>query len=322
MEGSDERWLHIKRSWILAVYLIVPISLGVVLLDQLALGGSWQPYLTLSLLQLPIYLAVFDMPHVVASLLTYADREYITAYRKQLLFKLPIVLAIFVGIAFWSYQVAVILFISYMMYHAVKQQTGIALVFTRAPGKLHNAWTYAGVVWGSLGYMIALLPSYLTYQQLQLVTYAMLVAFVVFLILSAAMFFKSTNRFAFWYVAAVSASLVASFICLVLNYLFLTVFIMRFIHDVTAFMFYITHDHNRNLEAKNNFLFTFGHKLMAPSYLLGPLLAMFVGFYLQTTIDEYFLGAILLMILGTAHYYLEGVMWKREAPHRQYVTIT
>jgi hypothetical protein len=101
----------------------------------------------------------------------------------------------------------------------------------------------------------------------------------------------------------------------------LAIFIIRFIHDCSAFLFYITHDVNRNKVTRHNYIFRL---LRANGYVLlfvTPALAIMLGLLLRTSITNQNAIYLLIIYLGVTHYYLESHMWKRESPHRQHIAV-
>jgi len=92
MVKPEAQPLQISWRWLLAVYLIVPVLLLVVIIDRIWFSESLLPYMGLSSLLLPLYLLLFELPHIIASLLGFADREYRQQYARPLYLGLPAVL--------------------------------------------------------------------------------------------------------------------------------------------------------------------------------------------------------------------------------------
>jgi hypothetical protein len=101
------------------------------------------------------------------------------------------------------------------------------------------------------------------------------------------------------------------------GYLFLAILIPRVVHDVTGWMFYLTHDRNRNLEETRNALY----RVLAPSHLpiavTVPALAIGVNVTLDLIPGRVYDPIVLAVSLF--HYYTESFMWKRDAVHRRSV---
>ena len=76
MENNQEM-LVLKKSWIMSVFLIVPL---------VAFFGFWDwnyndqallPVLGIDTLYLPLYLLIFGLPHILASLFSFFDKLFI-----------------------------------------------------------------------------------------------------------------------------------------------------------------------------------------------------------------------------------------------------
>lgn len=309
----------IQQQWLVSVYLIVPLLALLVAVDIFLLNQTLQPYLTTALLSFPLYILFFELPHIVASLTSFADREYIAYYRPYLFRILPVVL-IGSGLMFYvSLTAGSVFYALYTMYHFVRQQTGIALTMTRRRDWLHEVWTYAGIFAASLGFIIVFAPNFIpTYMGfVPLLAILLVPASIVFIGVSIAIAVRANNTRARVYIVGVSASIIASYVFLLLNYLFLVIFVARFIHDVTAFIFYIAHDRARNEAVQHNFIYRFLGTFGVPVLVATPLLAIVAGYVLRSELMVFQVGVIVIMLIGITHYYLEGIMWKRESIHRQ-----
>ena len=116
-------------------------------------------------------------------------------------------------------------------------------------------------------------------------------------------------------------ALVGSVVLLYLmDYSFFMVLIPRVIHDLTAFAFYITHDQNRNSERTHNALYSIFDRTGIPVAILCPLLAVIFAFPLTYCMQIPWVYH-LAMIAALFHYYTDGITWKREAPHREFVLL-
>ncbi len=306
----------IKRSWLLAVYIVLPLTLILVIIDFIFLEQTLQPYLTANALYFPLVILLFELPHIIGSLVTFADTEYLTFYKQHLLSVLPITLIAFSTLFFFSISAGVLAYVFYTMYHSVRQQTGLALTMTKKRDRWHEVWTYSAVIATFLGYLLIfseafLSPAYETFIQIILIPLSIL-----FVSISTFMLYRAPRGTARMYVGAASAAIFASYLLLLFNYLFLAAFILRFIHDVTAFIVYITHDRSRNrITFHNVFYKPFAH-LGVPIFLATPFVAILIAYVLRIEFTHTTVGAVCIMLLGVMHYSLEAVMWKRDAIHR------
>ena len=304
------------------MYAVVPVTILVVVADMALFGQALQPYLTLSLLYLPLYIFVFELPHIIASLTSFADREYVEHYRRELFVVLPILIGAFALLSWYLFPVAVILYTCYTTYHVVRQQTGISLVLTKRRDNWHELWNHAGVVVGSSGMLVIFSKEFLGNFLLTPMSMVLFVSVVIFSVISLYIIYRTKPGLARWYVVAVWASVLASFIFFVLNYLFLAIFVLRFVHDVTAFMFYIVHDMNRNLGEAHNVVYGALQHLKIPILVAVPAFAILVALGLRLSTNSLTAGIFVIMTVGILHYYLESVMWKRTAPHRSHVNFS
>jgi hypothetical protein len=123
------------------------------------------------------------------------------------------------------------------------------------------------------------------------------------------------------YVLALPLMLIGSYYLLVIGYLFLSIFILRFVHDITAFIFYITHEVNRNREGVKNWLYKLVPFVPGALFVVVPAFGIGFGLVLREVFTSYEAIFIVSMVLAMTHYYLESIMWKRESLHRQYVKV-
>jgi uncharacterized membrane protein len=124
---------------------------------------------------------------------------------------------------------------------------------------------------------------------------------------------------------------VISFSCIALlfgfGYTLLALLSARVIHDLTAFMFYSVHGHNRKEESSNLIYTSFLTKNIPP-LILTPVLAIssnLMYLYLVFLTKEIpFLNSILIfgyVLMALFHYNLEGVIWRKDSPVRNYVPV-
>ena len=100
MERSNEPQFGIRRSWIMAVLLIVPAVAAFGAWDIFINEGQLKPYLRFDSLFLPLYLLIFELPHVIASFFGFFQKEYARHYKRHLFFGLPLLITL--GITIFS----------------------------------------------------------------------------------------------------------------------------------------------------------------------------------------------------------------------------
>jgi hypothetical protein len=74
----DSALQAIPRKMFLLVYLIVPVLITIVIIDSLYFEAALRPYLGLQAVLIPLYIFVFDLPHVIASFFSFFDKEYVS----------------------------------------------------------------------------------------------------------------------------------------------------------------------------------------------------------------------------------------------------
>jgi hypothetical protein len=111
------------------------------------------------------------------------------------------------------------------------------------------------------------------------------------------------------------------------GYTLLGLLSMRIVHDITAFMFYSTHNYNRKSESTNFIYTSFLTRAINP-LLLTPVLAITINiFYIylsKISVNDTFFTILLLSTyfgLSIAHYNIEGSVWKKDSIARKYITV-
>lgn len=314
MEGSNQS--IIKKGWLMGVYYIVPVLFIVFLGDLFIFEGKLQPYLTSEASDLPLYMLIFEFPHIIASFFGFADRDYLKHYRSQLLYRLPVIIACVLIVFYFSFLAGMILYAFYTMYHVIRQQTGIALTMTHKKDWLHESWTYLGVVIVFIGFLLNLLSEMQLGNYENLLRSSLLLLATVFVAVSLRMVLRNRKKETLVYMASVAISIFVSYIFFVFDYMFLAIFALRFIHDVTAFIFYIAHDKARNSAGTPNYIYRIVKKTGLPIIIATPLLATVIAYILRSELMVLQFGLLVIISCNVAHYYLEGIMWKGGSPHR------
>jgi hypothetical protein len=311
----------IRRFIILGVFLVVPLCFFLGLYDYYFGGRALLPYMGLTSLLLPLYLLFFELPHIISSYVGFFDREYLGFYRRHLLLWLPIMLIGFAFLIAWQLSVAIVLYLVATMYHVMRQQTGIALLFGVPKARLFHAWSWLTIVITTMMYLTLGVPE-LVGPILTQWAYQVSVVFLAILgLLSLFLAHRSKSASARFYIGMTWLMLVASYSLLVLGYLFLAIIMIRVIHDVTAFLFYITHEINRNQTTVQNWLYRLVPGIPKALYVVVPALGVGVGLALRESVTSAEAIFIVSMFLALVHYYLESIMWKRDSLHRKYVRV-
>lgn len=317
----EQSFYSIHRSWMLGLFLIVPLVLLVWSWDMLVNDRGLLPYLGPASLFLPLYLLIFEMPHIFASFIGFLDKEYVTYYRSHLMIGLPLMLLGFFVLLWTDFVTAVAAYLAATMYHVIRQQTGIALMFGVPKNKWHERWTWSLVLSTAVMYVAIMLPRFVEGLDASCLVFFISVTLLTAMVSGGFLARTTSSRWGISYIAFTMLMVITSYTMLWFGYFFLAIFVARFIHDVTAFLFYITHEMNRNKDQVRNFLYTAIPLLPLSLIVIVPLIAIFLGAILRETISNTELLFTFVMTFGFIHYYLESVMWKRGSPHREFVKV-
>lgn len=321
---------QVDCRWLLALYAIIPACLGLVLLDALILGGQGvAQYLPADPMELPLWTVLFGLPHIIASLVTMADREYLQHYRRSLLWPLLLFAAIstagILGPQPYGGQALFLFLAFYTIYHVLAQQLGLTLMMMGTPpSAVFKAWKWLAIVAGTLIYVTLYGASYLGYEAVNGISYyqllnwaaALLCAGV--LVLAFGLSARSRTRVGRWYLWGNVAMILSALLINELGYTLFVILIPRVIHDVTAYMIYISHDSNRNRERPVNFVYRALQFTRLPPGVLLPVVSVAVAFVLSSY-QAIPLVSVIVLTVGFLHYYFEGFIWRGPNPHRQHL---
>jgi hypothetical protein len=98
-----------------------------------------------------------------------------------------------------------------------------------------------------------------------------------------------------------------------LGYSVFVIMVPRFVHDITAFYIYAVHDHNRNLQARHNYIYR-SFSFLSP-LILCPALAIVLSAVLGP--NTWFVAPLIIITL--LHYYTESFIWRGDTPHRRQI---
>ena len=323
---------QVDCRWLLALYAVIPLSLSIVAIDVLLLEQAWlDSYLPSYPTNWAFWTVIFGLPHIVASLITMADREYVAHYRHSLTWPLLFFASISVlGLAGpqpISYQLLFGLVALYTGYHVLSQQLGLTLMMMNmAPTRGFKAWKWVALVAGVALYLavfrelglgqVWLGSIYLSIYLDEFLAYLAGALSVVLVFLGVSLHRQSRTRVGRWYMWANVAMIGTVFWVNELGYTLFVVLIPRVIHDITAFTVYITHDSNRNRGEPKNAVYRAARFTRLPPIVLLPLLSIGIA-YVLTINERYALAAIVITTITLLHYYFEGFIWRGPNPHRQ-----
>lgn len=303
----------ISTRVLLGIYAVIPVIVLLMFADSLFFGGAIKHILPHFPEEILWYMLLFNFPHIIASFFSFADKEYIAHYKYQLLRGLPIIALLAIALPFLSITATVIILVLYTMYHNISQQTGIASILMQHRDKWTQAWRWSLISFGLFLYVLVY-PSPLSLAVTSRANSITMVFLVVTLLLTMIVTRQSKTLIGKWYAIGTMGIAATGTCALYMGYPIITITILRIVHDITAFIFYITHDTNRNQKAMHNFFY---RKILpnVRAFPIGiPLLGIFFTYIIQgggvsTTIEIFFFVAV-------THFYIEGFMWKAGSPHR------
>ena len=261
-----------------------------------------------------ILMVFLELPHIVASHIMLADREYASFYWPKL--QQRYIVATVAMTAIWFSLGQTGFFAAYFIwtvYHVLKQQIGIGRIMNRQPNKLYEIWGYV-LITGSL--ILAAVTGYFrvglgdSAHWLTFLTYgfALLICGLGYLV--SRQLKQSLGK---WYVFANTAMYISVLICFILGAPFFVIFIPRIIHDVTAYMLYINHDVNRNATTRKNILYR--GVWFIPVWAATLILSIVFGGLVTFAIVPF--AYQIAIALTISHYTLESVVWRGTSLHRK-----
>lgn len=319
---ADQKEIQtIPKKLFLYVYLILPILLLVVLADMFYFDSWLRPYMGIEAILLPLFIFIFNLPHIIASLLSFFDGEYVTYYKRHLFFYLPTLLIATALLLFVNYELGIAFFLISDVWHGIKQKTGIALLLGARPGWLHHLWTFLPFFTTAVVYIYFIIPSVFPEVLEPLISPVILAGIVALFLVMILKMWQSVPEVRL-YIFLVSLLFFVSYFFVLSGYIFLGILAFRFVHDVSAFAFYINHDHNRNKDGQKNVVYRLLSKVPLPTLILTPVLAFLFAYITRTATNGVAIGYTIVILVCMCHYYLESVMWKRGSLHRQQIKVS
>ena len=310
-EKQPVKKITINPKFLLVIYTVFLAGFLIVVIDaklfnnQLKNAGPTDPhdYLWFTL--------IFTLPHIIASFFSFFEKEYVAAYSKKLLKGARYIVLATIVLPLISVDLTFLILALYTMSHVFLQQGGIAKSLMGSSNKWHKYWQWSGIA-------ISLALYVSIYSDFEIASSAAMIGLGVttlaYLFFAARAVKASTAGIGTLYFWSTTSTPILSGLLLALDYPILTIAIPRVVHDLTAFVFYVAHDHNRFLQNKANIIYRFTSRIGLPIMIVSPLLAVAIAYPLQAgnATNSAFL---LLMFISLFHYYTEGFIWKRGSLH-------
>ncbi len=334
-----ENQLAISFKLLLGLYLIIPLSVVLYLVD----GYFWDFYIKSILPNRPsdflLFQILFGTPHIVASaILLTSNKDYFQHFKLKIIVMTVLIILVFgIGSLFIPYRVLYIMAACWTVYHVFKQQHGIGKGVCQLP-----AWAFYWLLWLSVSagifiYIGIFLKNSLDVYQTEWVK---LIAgtLTIGLILSSILcqrYVKTT--FGKCFLWSNTLLIVSSFYMYTQQYYFLAIIIPRLVHDATAYVFYVAHDYNKHHQKPQNAIYKYAARCNLHVFLVLPLISFVLTYFLQAYGDELFNlitqfffstkihQAITLGLVGylsLMHYYTEAFTWQAGSPYRKYIRFT
>jgi hypothetical protein len=251
--------LRISVSSLLWVYTIIPLGILLIIID-IMLGGHirantpWTPESYLW------YAILFPFPHILISFLSFIDREYINYYKQKLYVGISLILFIAYALPYFSIFSTIVILGFFTIVHVALQQTGIALMFLQfTKNILGQIWKWLYVLSSIIIYGVIFsmpIPGDLTLDQKGLLIEILLSLSWIFTMIILWKKRDSINK-EWWYFLLTSLVPIVTYVSVATGYTFIAIMIPRLIHDISALLFYYTHDYYRNLNIPSNMLAKF-----------------------------------------------------------------
>jgi len=317
--------IDVKFVHLLLLYMIIPLALIVVWIDQTLLHSKILISSPFKPEEWIIWVYIFGMPHVITGAQMFADTEYIKMYGWRLFRILAICLALpLVVVPVFGAEYMFVIFMAFIVYHTVAQQFGLTLaVLKKAPTTAFYAWKWSAIGVGSVLYLMlyfAPIPlAYVNNEWKDLLVLSAKVLLAITVLSGIAVIWENrTNKLGSWYVGLNIALIFTECFLFYMHYFFLIVILGRIIHEFTAWPIYIAHENNRNLTVKHNWIYRmFGDFI--PITILSVALAFAIGFALLyiTKLLPFF--ASVIISLSIYHFYTEHFLWRRDGILRESV---
>lgn len=311
---------------LLGIYLIVPALALFVMIDYIATDLDFSRRIAFDTHLMLVASLLLQAPHAIASLFTFADREYTSTYKGTLIKCGLIGLATLILILLVGDILLMLCLIAYNFYHQSSQQAGIAAMVAGNKSRLHEVWRWMSVIIQLVGFIALLANNNPDYHMMPDKKAALTIAAVLFMacfaVVSVIVARQSKTAMGRLLIGAQAVMLYLYVAMYIINLPLLMILAPVVVHDLTAFAFYINHNTNRNRETRFNYFSRIRNVVPMPEYVLTPLVALLLGasmFMSGSAEASYF--AIVAIVLNVMHIYVEGKMWKAGSLHRKYTLV-
>jgi hypothetical protein len=324
---------------LLGLYGIIPLCLLLQLLDH----GFWQDYLRNILPSSPYHFVLFQIlfgtPHIIASnILLVSNPDYLKHYKRHIiLMTVAIAVAYILGNMLLPYRLLYLFVATWTVYHVLKQQYGIARGVCQLPESVFKLLLTLSVAAGVAIYISIFLRNSLAAEQIVWIKYAAALGCLLLLLAAFVNQHHVSTEFGRWFYWSNVFLVLTSFYLFLQQQYFMAILVPRFVHDATAYLFYVTHDYNKHNRQPQNVLYRFVARCDLHIFVVLPVISFLLAFLLQAYGDDlvnlmtrYLLGAefykvITLGFLGylaLMQFYMEGLTWQKDSPYRKFIAFS
>jgi hypothetical protein len=281
-----------------SLYFIAPILLAVVFFDSIFLNNELKISLPTTFKDILIYQFIFNLPHIIWSIFIFKDRKLLKRYKEFP--KIKILTYILIPLMIFIIDMSLGFFFIYWIttVHVYNQQLRLMNSYFKKD-KISNYFFFG---FNILFFFLTIISTKnLGYDNIFINTFYGDYLFI-FLITSLFLLFISNFKKSIKENNQVFKHYIYNFILFSLSiyffykgYILFGIFILRFVHDITAFYYYYKYEKN-NLKKTNN------------EILNRVMLILLLNLLLINT--NYFI--IVTIIISLFHYYIETFIWKKE----------
>jgi hypothetical protein len=334
--GRKESSIFVSYYLLSKVYIIIPFCLVIYALDRLFFDSYLQANLRISPESYFWLGLFFGTPHIIASnVILLTNLDYIKFYWRSLVGVTLFIICFFaIGNALLSYYTLFALVATTTIIHVVKQQIGIGNSSARLSGLWFNLWSWAIIVSGILLYNAIYLQYVLSQEHVYVIKIALLVVAVLTVMLAIICHRSISNNMGKTFLWFNTLMMLSSLFFYQEKYYFFAVLGPRFIHDVTAFVIYCTHDYNRHSRNAKNALYRLINKVHVSSFIAVPIIAIVITYLINVYVDvavelitmplfnmkvNRIISFSLIGYLSLLHYYTESFTWRNPSPYKQFI---
>ncbi|MEQ1543857.1 hypothetical protein [Methyloglobulus sp.] len=324
---------------LLGLYGIIPVCLALQCFDH----WFWQDFLKEYLPSNPFHFVLFQIlfgtPHIIASnIVLVSNPDYLKHYKRHIiLMTVAIAAAYILGNMLLPYWVLFILVAIWTIYHVLKQQYGVARGVCQLPESVFKLLLTLSVAAGVAIYIGIFLRNSLAADQLYWIKHAAALGCLLLLVAAFVNQHHVSTEFGRWFYWSNVFLVLTCFYLFLQQHYFMAVLVPRFVHDATAYVFYVTHDYNKHHRRPQNFIYRYAARCNFHVFIVLPVISFSLTFVLLAYGDDVanfitrylwsveFYKVITLGFLGylaLMHYYMEGLTWQKDSPYRKFIAFS